>query len=112
MNKKRNKMLANKIRDFLIEEGLTSNVRIFFNNICYSWDYCGDKYEIIEDIKGSDYFEGSNDELVSMTFEGDFYDVINGYYGSLIIDKFDDLLEKSGFCYEFYDSWNLSVYEV
>ena len=101
MNKKRNEMLVNKIRDFLVKEELTGDVRIYFNNMCYSWDSDGDTYEILKDIKSSDYFEGANDELVSMTFEGDFYDMINMYYGSSIADKFRNLLKKTDFATNF-----------
>lgn len=111
MNKKRNEMLANKIREFLIKNELTGDVRIYFNNMCYSWNSDGNEYETLKDIKASHYFEGANDELVSMTFEGIFYDVINRYHGESIADKFDDLLEENGYCYEFYNSWNLSIYE-
>lgn len=106
-----NEVLANMIKDFLITNEVAGGVTIYFNEKAYRWNSDGSGYTFLKDIKASNYFEGANDELVSMSFEGVFYDVINRTYGGFIADKFDKLLEQNGYYYDFYNSWNLSIYE-
>jgi hypothetical protein len=110
---KKNEDVAVDILKFIFQNQLGSDsLRIYFNNKAY--DFIGEnEYKVLEDIKGSTYFEYANDETVSMSFEGTFYEIINGtdeYCGKLM-DKFNKILDKHGFYYEQGNAWNLSLYE-
>lgn len=108
----RNEKLANDLKEFIMKNRLNIDVRIYFNNKCYDWIVYLKEPNIIEDIKGSSFFEYANDETVSMSFEGDLYDIIN--YGELpsILEGFESVFEKHGFYYELGNAWNLSAYQI
>lgn len=114
---KKNEALANDIKDFLIENQLTQDVRIYFNNKCYDWNgdsYEDNKFKVIEGIQGSTFFEYANDETVSMSFEGVLYEVLNYAFTSKHLrqlEEFEQVFEKHGVYFELGHSWNLSVFE-
>jgi hypothetical protein len=109
----RNLLLANEIRDFVINNNLACDVRIYFNNTCYDW-YDGKQYFdepiLINDIKASDYFEYANNDTVSMTFEGALYDILNNGASYRLQSEFEDIFERNNCYYELGNAWNLSVY--
>jgi len=104
----RNLKVATAIKNFCIKNGLTSDMRIYFNGICWDFDSDG-KYEVLEDIKGSDYFEYADDESVSVSTEGELHSVINGDFGWDMKDRLDRLLEKFNAYYEQGNNWNFTV---
>ncbi|OME54012.1 hypothetical protein BSK59_15640 [Paenibacillus odorifer] len=108
----RNEKISNEIRDFLVKHELGLNVSIYFNGKAYRFR-TETEYYVIEDIKGSEFFEYANDETVSMTFEGSFYYVVNGYADASksLMKKFNTILEKSSMYYEQGHAWNLSLHE-
>jgi hypothetical protein len=104
----RNLKVASAIRDFCIKNELTSDMRIYFNGIC--WDFDSNKtYKVIEDIKGSDYFEYAKDDGISVTTEGELYSIINGEFGWSLKNAFDKVLNKFNCYYEQGNAWNFVV---
>ena len=105
--------MVRMIESWIKKNGLTRDVRIYFNNKCFCW-YDGSK-KIIEDIKGSDYFKYANDETISMSFEGPLHSVFNEHWCNktyeALENEFDEFLEGYGYYYELGNAWNLSVYE-
>lgn len=110
MNQEKNQALANEIADFISNNSLGADVRVYFNNKAYDWiDEVN--YKVIEDIKASEYFEYSNnDESVSMSFEGTMYHMMN--YGDLpkLMEKFNKIFERHNCYYELGYAWSLTVY--
>lgn len=123
MGEKKIEELAGKILNWLIENELWSDCRIYFNGKAYATDngLGGYKRELLQDgvyvlydIKPKDYFEYAGD-ILSMSFEGDLYEVFNGVYGefgSSLENEFSMILEEYGLYYELGNAWNLSVYPV
>jgi hypothetical protein len=107
-NLSKNQLLAFDIKDFLLENNINTDTRIYFNNMAY--DSNEDGYELLENIKGSAYNEYTNDETVSMTFEGELYYMINYGVFNLLLNEFNAIFEKHKCYYELGDAWNLSVY--
>ena len=106
-----NKKIATIIKDFALKNDAASDMRIYFNGIC--WDFDSDsKMTVIEDILGSEYFEYANDKTVSVSTEGGLYEIINHHYGYALAEELRGLLEKEGVYYELGNSWNFSIYEV
>lgn len=110
----KNEKLANDLKKLLIESDLIQDVRIYFNNKCYSsirlenGDY---EFELLKDIKPSYYFEYANDKSVSLSFEGELYHILN--YGQQDLKfriDFEKIFEDNNCFYEFGDAWNLTVY--
>ena len=101
--------VANRIEKFLRKHGLDTDVRIYFNSICWDYDSSGIK-TVIEDIKGSDYFEYANDETISMSFEGGLNGALNMHNGYGLFDKFSNL-DFDGHYFEMGNSWNGSFFE-
>jgi hypothetical protein len=105
--------IARKIESWMKKNDLLGAVRIYFNNKCWCW-YDGSK-KIIEDIKGSEYFEYANDDTISISFEGQFHSVMNYGYSNRHWDKlsgeFDKILDGFDCWYELGNAWNLSIYE-
>ena len=100
--------MAYEILELLKKYNLNTDVHIYFNNKCLTG-----KGEIIENIRGSDYFDYANDDTLSMTFEGAFYEVINYYaskMASIVMPKFMKILDSYGLYYEKGDAWNLTTY--
>lgn len=110
MNQEKNKALADDLKKFLIDNDLQADTSIYFNDMCYRWDYKINDYIIIEGIKGSTYFEYANDETVSMSFEGSLYHLMNYGTNRRLLDKFDKLFSKHKCYYELGYAWSLSVY--
>lgn len=111
MDKERNQAVAEDIVTFLIENDLFYDLRIYFNDMAID-----SNKGILEDIKGSTFFEFANDDTVSMSFEGPFYRVMNlGFenetYASLE-NQFSEILEHHGFYYELGYAWSLSLYDL
>lgn len=100
--------LANEIMDFLKEQGLDTDVSIYFN---------GKRMNSKGIEKGTfnpkDYFDYVGD-ILSMSFEGSFNSIINYYldvsYCNIVMAKFDAILDKYGVYYELGNSWNLSLF--
>tara|TARA_R100000995_G_C3480810_1_gene123770 strand:- start:1310 stop:1654 length:345 start_codon:yes stop_codon:yes gene_type:complete len=108
--------MVRKIESWLKKNRLTSCVRIYFNNKCFCWYDSSKNKKIIEDIKGSDYFDYANDETISMSFEGPLYEVLNYACDSkryeTLEDEFINLIKSYGYYYELGNAWNLSMYEI
>ena len=116
--------LAKEVRQFLLDNELWTDVRIYFNGKAFSTNDRRGNYDNDPDhpvvLEGEDphaYFEYvSNDDVMSMSFEGDFYGCMNFYceYGAdfdiRIQTEFDDILKKYGVYYELGHAWNLSCY--
>jgi len=111
MNKEKNRRLADCIKEFLERYSLNIDTRIYFNNMCYSFDSSGNM-TVIKNIKASDYFEYANDDTVSMTFEGPLYNALNhGHWTScVIVEEFAKIFENHGMHYEMGNMWNLAAY--
>lgn len=131
-SKKEIERIANAIKQFLDENYLNGDCRIYFNGICwdhgvgdspFTWDnkkcvYVDDEpsrteWKTIEDINPKDYFEYANG-FISMSFEGELYDVLNGVtnFDFEMQEQFRELLESFGCYYELGNTWNLSIYEI
>lgn len=106
-NEKKNEKLANDIAQLMLKNDVALDTRIYFNNKCIK-----DGIEIVENIKGSTYFEYANDETVSMSFEGAMYHIINHGTNKKIMEKFDKMFEKHGFYYQLGYAWSLSAYPM
>lgn len=105
--------IIRKIESWMKKNDLLGTVRMYFNNKCWCW-YDGKK-KLIEEIKGSEYFEYANDDTISISFEGPFYNVMNYGYDNKVWDglqgEFDKLLDGFDCWYELGNAWNLSIYE-
>lgn len=115
--------LANELLDFLIQNDLWMDSRIYFDGICYATHKPADMlYEIhkshknvyVFDADPNSYFEYNGDYL-SMSFEGPLYSVLNyqaGTYGDQIIGELEELFKRYGLYYELGNSWNMSLYNI
>lgn len=101
--------IAKTIEKFIKKYDINRDVRIYFSNKCWDYDSYGKK-TIINNIKGSTYFQYANDKTISMSFEGGLYDVINSFYSSTIKDEWNKL-DFDGYYYELGHSWNCSFYK-
>ena len=108
--------MVRKIESWLKKNRLTSCVRIYFNNKCFCWYDSSKNKKIIEDIKGSEYFDYANDETISMSFEGPLYGVLNENWCNkkyaALEDEFDNILKEYGYYYELGNAWNLAMYKI
>lgn len=95
--------LAIEIREFLLNNKLWIDVRIYFNGKCFSTsDRDGNKHYYndsehlitIEDIDPRRYFEYA-DGCLSMSFEGDFYSIMNNDGGYKLEEEFSAIDRKS-----------------
>ncbi len=117
--------LANEIRQYLIEEGLWVDTRIYFNGKAYSTDdgegrywYNDPKHLIVlENQDPCKYFDYCGPYL-SMSFEGPLYSCLNycGEYGRKFEEKVNENLRTMFASYGLYmelgNSWNLSLYDI
>lgn len=111
MDSRKIKELANEIKEFIIKNEMDSDIRIYFNGRCYDCNSDG-KWQILEDMKASEYFDYANDDTLSMSFEGPLYTIFaDPSIGKDIVNRFDKIFEKYNCYYEFGNQWNLSVYE-
>lgn len=108
MKKKRNLALADDIKDFLIDNSMATDTRIYFNGIAYD-STSHNTYQTMEDIKGSTYCEYADDDSVTMCYEGDMYDMMN--YGSSprTLEQFRKIFTKHKCKYEVGYAWSLTV---
>jgi len=104
--------LAKEVRQFLIDNELWTNVRIYFNGRAF----CANDGDL-ENIDPREYFEFvAKDHIMSMSFEGPFYGCMNFYcehgadFDIRIQQEFYDILAKYGVYNELGDAWNLSCY--
>jgi len=104
--------LAKEVRQFLIDNKLWTDVRIYFNGRAF----CANDGDL-ENIDPRAYFEYvAKDHIMSMSFEGPFYGCMNFHceYGedfdNRIQQEFGAILEKYGVYYELGHAWNLSCY--
>ena len=125
LTKKQIEKLADEIRQFLLDNQLWTDVRIYFNGKAYATDdrnghyYYNDPEHLVvlEDEDPHDYFDYVGDFL-SMSFEGDFYGCLNytNEYGAAFDDRiqegFRSILRKYELYYELGNAWNLSLYPV
>jgi len=111
--KKKNKQMADAIKKWMLKNNVAGDTRIYFNGKCYSSVGYGKdaKYETLQNMKASNYFDYANDDTVAISFEGAFYDVMNYSMGK-IRDSFDKLIESFGYYYELGNAWNLSLYRT
>lgn len=128
----RNRMLANEIRQWLLDHEMWIDVSIYFDGVCYSTmkkkgknEYGGWIYEFSYNDPNNlfeypddprTYFEYvANPHILSMSFEGPLYDILNGYYGEFGYDleeEFSNIFHKYGVYYELGNAWNLTVTEM
>lgn len=109
----RNEALANDLKQFLLDNSLAIDTRIFFNNKCFDW-YKGIAYNkepfILEDTKASDYVEYANNQTVTMVFEGKLYQLLNYSSDRELERKFHEIFSKHNCYFEFGYAWSLRVY--
>lgn len=118
--------LAKEIRQFLIDNNMWVDVRIYFNGKAFATDdgknfYYNDPEHLVvlENMDPKDYFDYvAEPHILSMSFEGDFCSCLNGYgeYGAkfddMIQQEFSNILAKYGLYYELGNHWNLTCYPV
>lgn len=114
--------LATEILDFLIEKGMWSDTRIYFNGKYYdsynekTKEFHYNEKDNVYQGEGNpkDYFDYvAEPHILSMSFEGAFYDVLNGTSERAfkLQEQFNNILAKYGLYYELGNAWNLSLYE-
>lgn len=135
MDKNKIEKLATEIKQFLDDNCLNGDCRIYFNGKCWDhgteddgmvWDETTKEYretdertpwKTIENINPRDYFEFAGG-IISMSSEGSFYYVINPWYADFpnLYEKyqmqFEKILQKYGCYFEPGEAWNLSIYEA
>ena len=114
--------LAKEVRQFLMDNELWTDVRIYFNGKAFSTNGRGGNYDhdpdhpaVLEDEDPRAYFEYvSPDDIMSMSFEGDFYGCMNfrcqygADFDNRIQQEFGDILEQYCVYYELGHAWNLT----
>jgi hypothetical protein len=109
----KNQYVADTIKNWLLENNVGGDTRIYFNGMCYSSSGYGENttYKLLKNKRASDYTKYANNETVTVTFEGDFYSIMNYNYCTGLRDSFDELIKKLGYHYELGEAWNISLYE-
>lgn len=117
-NTERNEKVATEIRNWMLDNEIWIDTRIYFNGKAYGTSKDGEFYYndrnhlvVLEDINPLDYFEYVNPETISMSFEGPLYDILN-YSGGRLEMEFSKILEKYGLYYELGNAWNLTCGEL
>ena len=102
--------LAKEVRQFLMDNELWTDARIYFNGKAF----CSNRGDL-EDEDPRAYFEYvSPDDVMSVSFEGDFYGCMNfrcqygADFDNRIQKEFGDILESYGVYYELGHAWNLT----
>lgn len=117
--------LAKEIRQFLLDNRLWVDVRIYFNGKAFSTDDGGSTYAyndptrlfVLEDVDPRSYFEYVGD-ILSMSFEGDLCGCLNYYneYGAAFDNRITEgltvIFKKSGLYFELGNHWNLTAYPL
>ena len=106
LSKERISEMAYEVMNFLIENEIQNDTRIYFNNKMIEFDDKTNSIKITEDISPKTYFKyAADNHILSMSFEGGLYDIIN--YEDLFY--LTPIFKKYG-CYdELGNMWNLSV---
>lgn len=109
--------MAKEVMDYLIENELSHDVCIYYNNKKmkndYDWhnDDAPANIVIQEGYDPHDYFEwAAHNHILSMSFEGPLYQAIN--YGTYDIEGLDHIFNKYGVYYELGNMWNLTAYPI
>ena len=104
--------IVRKIDAYLRKHKLNHDTRIYFNDKAWAYNSNGEK-SVLEEVKGSDYFQYANDDTISMSFEGGLFNVLNAYRNDWVVlqDEFVKLFDEYDCWYELGNAWNLSVYE-
>lgn len=107
LSKEKISEMAYEVMDFLIENELQNDVRIYFNNKAIEFDNQTNSIKVTDNISPKNYFKyAADNHILSMSFEGSLYDIIN--YDDLFY--LTPIFKKYG-CYdELGNRWNLSVY--
>ena len=119
----KNKGLAGDIRIYFkggrcISDHESYNPRVHFTKKVHTFH--GKEFEYWDcddEIKGSEYFEWSNDETLSVSTEGGLYGVLNYYVGGIdycdrIHKELNEMFGKYGLYFEQGNDWNFSLYEI
>ena len=127
--------LAFQLYRYLYDKDLAGDLRIYYKGgHCISSSYYGggnvhfekavhtfegkdyEYYYCTEEIKGSTYFEYSNDDTLSVSTEGGLCSVLNYYcdydYCDKINEDLNKMFEEYGFYFEQGHHWNFSLYEI
>lgn len=118
---KKREELAAEIVEWLVENELWVDVRIYFNGKYWgthnpeTGEYYYNELKYYEGIADPrDYFEYVNEpeNILSMSFEGPLYEVLNGYRGYHLETEFNNIFTKYGLYFELGNAWNLTACEV
>ena len=113
MNKEKNILVAKAIEKYGQKHDALTDARIYFNGMAWNYD-SGGKKTVMEDIKGSQYFEYANDDTVAVSTEGMLSGILNMHFDFSkcikLIEELDKELEKHGCYYEMGNHWNFSIY--
>ena len=102
------KSLADEIKKFLIDWGMWSDTRIYFNGVAYD----SETEEVLTGLDPRDYTEYAGG-ILTMTFEGPLYDALNYGDPSWRVEKeLTAIFRKYGLYFEMGEGWNLSAYPV
>lgn len=105
---RKNKKLADCIKDLLCKYKLFEGTRIYFNNKCID-----SKKGLLTNINPQDYIERADKNTISMSFEGELYDILNyNERNEKFLIEFDELLKTNGYLYILGESWNLNLYKL
>ena len=119
----RNERVATEIREWMLDNEIWIDTRIYFNGKAYGTRDENHNYfyndrnhlVVLENMNPLDYFEYVNPETISMSFEGPLYDVLNycgGGYTDKLEREFSEILAKYGLYYELGNAWNLTCGEL
>ena len=104
--------MAYTIYKILKKEGISEDMRIYFNNKAISTNSKGNINKVLENIDPHDYFEyAAYKHIISISTEGGLYDRLN-YGAGDFPKKLEELFEKTGIYYELGNSWNLTFYPI
>lgn len=107
------KIMALKIKEFLVKENCNVDVSIFYNNKeIYKIKEDG-SFDEKEDVDPHDCFEyAAIKHILSMTFEGELYYALNysSRWGEKIKDGLTLIFCMYGMYYELGNAWNLTVF--
>lgn len=118
---KQKEHLALELIDYLIDNGLFTDVTVYVNGKSYgTYDrenekfYYNDRDHVVitEGKDPRDCFEYvSKDDILSMSFEGALYYALNGYSGPYTVyDEIDKICEKYGCSFTLGNAWNMTCY--
>lgn len=105
--------MAMDIAKFLEDNGLNTDLAIYYNGDSIHYDSNG-KATSKKDNPAKYFDYVPENHILSMSFEGPFYEVMNdgGKRNWDLQEKFYRLLKKYGVYSELGNSWNLSVYPI